>query len=539
MGKISRNPEFYSVGIPLLFFFRVDNVDDPQAVDMIALLRAYNGIVNVANGRVLNTADYDTCLTPEEMLEEAYVGNITSNTMGGEINSIEHVASAEGRKEVDKVVLTRRSLTYTMGFDEMNQQNLMRFFAAQEVVYPTSEVIAGYATAKAPRAAAGDYAVDAIEVVSTGITAIGTNSSAFELLVTDTMKKRGANFAPLDVGGTDYYPGGVFYFMVGNVQQYPDVDTALEPYRNKLLCGYFVYDPASGEMKLQAWPANMNTAAATYAVSSFDNRIRVFALKEAETSSGVTTNDRVLDFNSATAAMQVKEWAFNASDVNTHTFVVELPKNVSRNSIRVTVKGKTYSTGAGVWQDATESLYDAPSATLASALESPVVTGSATQSYFTDDSMTKIHYSDGKLTFVAGAQLVLDGTTNNLEQQTLSITVSAYCAEDAHLAWTGIIWARYDDALSMMRVNRGKPEVSGCALIVFQNSVGVSFIHAIPRCTLRPDGSIDYAKDDWLAGSFVLNCIKDDSAYMPNLPKRLRTPYGFTITYRYRAVGNI
>jgi hypothetical protein len=235
--------------------------------------------------------------------------------------------------------------------------------------------------------------------------------------------------------------------------------------------------------------------------------------------------------------MQVVEWAFNASDVATHTFSVQLPKNVARNSVRVMMRGKAYNPGGGVWRDVVENLYDAPTSVAASPADSPVLLAGINPSYYTDKDTTKINYQDGLLEFTAGADLVLDSTNNNLEQQTFSITVSVYSMSDAHMIWTGIIWARYDDALSMLRVNKDIREVSGPALIVFQNSVGVSFVHAIPYATLRPDGSVDYAKDDWLAGSFVMNCVKSDKAYMPNLPKRLRTPYGFTITYRYRGTA--
>lgn len=85
-----------------------------------------------------------------------------------------------------------------------------------------------------------------------------------------------------------------------------------------------------------------------------------------------------------------------------------------------------------------------------------------------------------------------------------------------------------------MRVNRGRSEVNGCALVWHQNDVGVSMVHAIPKAVLRPDGTIDFAKDDWEAGSFVMDVIKDNTAVMPNLPRRLKIPFGITMTYKYR-----
>lgn len=630
---ISRNPDFYSVGIPKLFFYRVDNPDDHQAVDAIALLRAYNGIVNVNDGRVLNADNFSTCLTDTEILDAAYVGNITTCSMGGEISSVEHVVSNEGRKETDKVVLTRRSINYTMGFDEVDKRNMTRFLSGQEVAFPTSEVVKAKTTNRAPRAGASTFAEGAVEIISTGVTATGHNSRAFELLVTDSLKARGASFEPVVIGtpapfgiysdyeqivdsgtatitltapankaiiwsavgdgtlsneptvvgptgtatatltaasvatGTvtvsavvdgvtynvtvlidataipspppptptteEYYLAGVYYFIVGNVQQYTDVDSALETYRNKLLCGYFEYDKTEGLMALKPWPANMDDANNTYKPTAFDSRIRVLYVKDAETSSGVTTNDRVLDIAPSVPVTQVHEWTVDSTDGSTQKLKITVPGNVARSSVRVTIRGNMFNAGTGNWTMTSESLYDATAAPTATDIDSPILAPSGI-AYFADKDGTTVTYENGEIVITAGPELLVDAASQGMPKQTLSVTVSCSSAEKSNIIWTGLVWAKFNDALTTMRVNRGKPDATGCALVVFKNNVGVSFIQAIPKCTMRPDGTIEHAKDDWQAGSFIVTALKGDKAVLPNLPKRLAIPYGVTITFKHR-----
>lgn len=532
MADTSRNPQFYTVGIPLLFFHAVDNPTDPQAVDVTALARAYNGIVDLDTGRVLNVENNDTCYSPTEILTNAYVGNLNSANIGGEIKSTEHVATVEGRKEVDKVVLIRRSLDYTVQFDEMNKQNMQRFFAAQSTVYPTSELLSAKGMAKGAQAAAADFLESPIEIVDNGLTVAGDNSAALESILTERLNQQGVEFTPHDVGGTPTYIGGVYYFLVGDRQRHGTIEAKLAPYRGKLLAGFFKYDAATRRMKLQAWPTGMNTAAYTYAATSFDPRVRVFKLAGAETVSGITTNDKVLDRLMAVSALSIAPWAFNASTPSSQSLEVELPTNVARGSVKVTIKGRKWNSVAGQWQEVTETLYDRPQGAEATNGSAPLYPDAA--SYFTDPLTTMVNYETGVVSIGAEADFVTDSTTNNLETQELAITVSAYELSAAGAMWTGMAWGRANDTMSTMRVNRGKPEVVGCALIVHQNNVGVSMLHLIPRCILRPDGSIDFAKDDWQRGGFVLSCVKDDAAYLPNLERRIKIPFGASITYRHR-----
>lgn len=86
-----------------------------------------------------------------------------------------------------------------------------------------------------------------------------------------------------------------------------------------------------------------------------------------------------------------------------------------------------------------------------------------------------------------------------------------------------------------LRVNRGKPELQGCALVAFLNNVGVSYFHILPKVVFRPDGTIDFSKEDWLKGGFVLSVLKDDDAYIPYLPNKLKRSFGYFSVFRMDA----
>ena len=91
-----------------------------------------------------------------------------------------------------------------------------------------------------------------------------------------------------------------------------------------------------------------------------------------------------------------------------------------------------------------------------------------------------------------------------------------------------------DGSNAVLRVNRGKSELIGTAIVVHHNSTGVSYVQMIPRAALRPDGGTDFSKDDWLKGSFILSLVKRDGAVFPNLPRRLAVPFGMLVTYKHR-----
>lgn len=537
MSGISRNPMFYTIGIPQLFFMQVDRPDDPKAVDGIALLRAYQGIVNVNTGNVINTEEVDTCLTPEEILRLSYFGNLTGTSIEGDITNKQHEASVDGRKVIDKVVLTRRSLQYTVNFDEINNENMRRFFAASRVHFPLGDLLRGKTMAKNPAEAPGDFMDGEIEVLTSGLSAVGKNSESLELFVTDVMKRRNANLGGADSGGgTLVYPSGVFYFIVGNKQQYPEVEPALSNYRNKMLCAFFAYDKDDDMMKIQSWPEGLTSEHFNYNTpTTFDPRVRVCISPQTVGTASLPTNSKVLSFHGATSSLLTHEWTVTAATASTHTITIQLPKNILKSSIRVLVNGQKYTTK---WGADSEAAYDAPELPTSTATQTLVVGSGATTSYFLDSDECFVNYDTGELTLKAGGGVIADMGSNTLPSQVLSVSVSVYTAETSQLIWSGVMWAQNDEVMDTMRVLKGPSEISGCALIVFRNTVGVSYYHVIPSASIRPEGSIESTKDDWMTGGFVVKCLKNDTAYLPYLPKRIRIPYGFTQFYRYIANDN-
>ena len=358
MAMTSRNPEHYTVGIPKLFFYQQKNLEDDRIVDGVALLRAYVGLVDLGSGQVLNADDVSTCKTPEEILAEAYIGNIVSSSLGGEITTQEHTASVEGRQEIDKRILTRRSITYTLGFDEPNKKNLERFFSGAKVGFPLSKVCLGKTTARGSQAAAGDFAEGEIMLLDTHVNLVGKNLELLEDMVTNQLQVSGINFEPLKIGvaQTQVMYGAVIYFVVSDLQRHEKIETKLESYRNKVLCAYFKYDTATGKMKAQDWPSGMGTTSYAYVDTTIDDRLKVFNHPDAETVVGVLTNSRLHTGNTAESGIESASWAFNADSPATHQMRLNLAALMIPGSCGITISGKKYLIDSGTWVNSTEIL---------------------------------------------------------------------------------------------------------------------------------------------------------------------------------------
>ena len=122
-----------------------------------------------------------------------------------------------------------------------------------------------------------------------------------------------------------------------------------------------------------------------------------------------------------------------------------------------------------------------------------------------------------------------------LTAQVMRVQIETYSCSTSTIVWSGILWAKNSETNGTLRVNRGKPELQGCALIAFLNNVGVSYYHVLPKVVFRPDGTIDFSKEDWLKGGFVLSVLKDDDAYIPYLPNKLKIPFGYFSVFRMDA----
>ena len=369
MAMTSRNPEHYTVGIPKLFFYQQKSLEDSRIVDGVALMRAYIGLVDAATGHVLNADNISTCKTPDEIMAEAYIGNIVSNSLGGEISSVEHTASVEGRQEIDKRIMTRRSISYTLGFDEPNKQNLERFFSGSRVNFPLSKVCLGKTTARASTSGTPNFAEGEVILLDTHLTIVGQNLELLEDFVTNQLQLNGLVFEPLRVGTTQAQVnyGAVVYFIVSDLQRNEKIESRLESYRNKILCAFFKYDSTTGKMKVQLWPSSgMNTNAYTYEDTSVDERLKVFQHPEAETIVGLTTNARLRTGNTAEAGIETASWAFNVDAPATHQLRLPLAALMIPGSAGVTLRGKKYLIDQQTWADTTEILYgftQAPDAT--------------------------------------------------------------------------------------------------------------------------------------------------------------------------------
>lgn len=359
MARTSRNPQHYTVGIPSFYIYAQENEDDDRRVDGIALLRAYAGIVDVETGKVLNAEDISTCMTPEQIMEKAYVGNITSASLGGEITTLDHTASVEGRKEIDKRVLIRRSLSYTLGFDEPAAVNLGRFFSAASANFPLHRNIRGLTTASGTQSRPNEFVETEIMLSELDVTNLGNNLSLLEDVITQNLQLKGVNLEPLKVGDKDVPYASVIYFMVGDTQRTEDVEVALEPYRNKILCAFFKYDVTAGKLKVQNWPGSgMNQTELEYVRTNFDERVMVLKQPIAETIIGIRTNGKLHDGTTAEIGMEAARWDFNESSTSTHTLNVQLPENVLPGTVRAIVKGKKYDVVGNYWYDFSETLRD-------------------------------------------------------------------------------------------------------------------------------------------------------------------------------------
>jgi len=518
--------------MPTVYFYPVKNWDDEHVVDAVALHRAYTGLVDASTGQVLNTQAITTCMKPNDILEKAYLGNLTSNDVGGEITSIEHVSSVKGRKQVDKVVTTRRSLEFTMGFDEVNESNFQKYFGADNVAYPNKITAVAKTSCKAPFGDGGDFIEGAVEVLTNNLSYLEDDLSSLEYLATEILTEQNFSFEQVDVSSTYYSPTGIFYFTVPDYQREENVSENLANYRGKILCAIMQYDHTVGEMKVKPWLDNMNGTGYSYADTTIHSNIK--QLKMNGTDVGVPTHTIIQDRSIVDSTRLGQPWNFNSSSVVTHTITNNLIPRVANQSIRVTISGMHWNGTA--WEEKTEVLADYGQENTNVNNMTKLRTSTADDQYFTNPANTYINYETGLLNIEAATQFVTDSTTEGgsaYTEQTLTVNIEYYSTGSTTNIYNGFSWVKDNASFATMRVNKGQAELEGPALIIFEQNIGVSYIYMSPKATLRPDGQIDFNKDDWNAGSFILTAIKKDDAYIPYLPTRISIPFGLLNTYRY------
>jgi len=528
MGIVAKNVNFYTVGIPFLFLYKVDDWNDENRVDWAALWRAYTGVVDYDSGHVLNANSITTCKTPEEILSKAYVGNLASAEVSGDIKTVEHTVSVLGRKETDKVVLIRKAIDYNISFDEMDV-HLKNYLISKDVNYPDRKKIVAKTIARAPQGGADDFGEGEIEIMENALIQVGEDCSSLEYVLTRRLRDQGTHFGPFTDSGTDYYLGGIFYFLVADKEREPQIEDELEKYRSRIICGYFVYDPNEQLMKLQPFPSGMDTSAYSYEDTTIHSNIKMLVNK-AESPVGIETNAIAADRSILEVSVEHYSWDVDSGDTTTQVFSVSLPPALMRGTLTLTITGKYWD--GTEWKERTEVLYGLPTSSAATGDTAPIGLTDGTGSVLTDSTACSVNYKTGNVTLTINSTLVSDMQSNSMPTQTMQISLSFVSSENSYILWTGLTWAKDSKMFNSARVVRPRLEIEGTALVVFKNNVGVSFVHVLPRVVFKPDGTIDFAKDDWEKGSFVVSVIRDDTAFIPYLPTKVRVPFGFINTFR-------
>jgi len=505
----TRSSKFYTLGMPLLYFYPVEDFDKSGVVDTMALARAYSGITDT-NGKVRNAKKEDTGLTPEEILEGAYLGNLTDMSIGGDITAQEHTVNKDGINVVDKRKVIQRSIELTFSFDEIHKENLKKFFGASEISYPAYE----YITAKSTKESGGDYAEDYVAVINDKITGY-TDASTFESnlaeLLTNKLDEQGKIIENLK---------GVFYFLVGNALK-DSLDDALKPYSNRIICAYFEYNSVTEKMEIKNWPAGMDGSDYSYADTNLSSKVKMLVVDE-NYNGGIPANKVIGDRTNAEKFTETASYVNPASQ----TKYIELYGTIFRKGIKVTVSdGST-----------TEVYYDDTSDNGGGNFESPLKIESGTATFL--DSGSKIEYKTANSPYNAKLTLVFKAVSDG----TYSVTVEYYT--DANyvpsgkvevtgylLGWSSYFWTKVNSTLMTMVVGEGKQIVEGCAMLVFRTKLGTSFYWVIPKAALRPNGTINFASDDWMTGGFVLAIQKLVGYTIPEIATSVDISAGGFISY--------
>ena len=106
---------------------------------------------------------------------------------------------------------------------------------------------------------------------------------------------------------------------------------------------------------------------------------------------------------------------------------------------------------------------------------------------------------------------------------------------DAVLAWSHYGWYGADEgfySFSIIGATQAFKRATGCGLVCTLTEIGVSMIHVIPRCTLMPDGSMDFSADQWQQGTFNLSVQRDAAARFIDRKPAQNIPYGYVQTFR-------
>jgi len=73
----------------------------------------------------------------------------------------------------------------------------------------------------------------------------------------------------------------------------------------------------------------------------------------------------------------------------------------------------------------------------------------------------------------------------------------------------------------------------GSAQIYFRTGVGKDFVYMIPKCTIRPDGSMPLTTEDWISAPMVLEVFNTtwNAANIATSSTTINAPYGLVAMY--------
>ena len=201
MVKIAdRNPDMYSIGVPQVLFNPEPNNGNFQMwADCHALAAAIFGLTNV-DGQVVNGFGNNVG-SAADLRERCYLGALDTASLGGDIETLEHMVSNMGYQETDRSIVLQRPYSYSLTFDEPDIRNLSRYMVAQET----------------------NLAMPIRPLFVTGTTFIGSGNTNVSII----SRKLGDPSRALETiitlwlsnGATGLPPDGVYAFIVGGTNE--------------------------------------------------------------------------------------------------------------------------------------------------------------------------------------------------------------------------------------------------------------------------------------------------------------------------------
>lgn len=82
-----------------------------------------------------------------------------------------------------------------------------------------------------------------------------------------------------------------------------------------------------------------------------------------------------------------------------------------------------------------------------------------------------------------------------------------------------------------------KNGIRGRSILRFMTDVGKEFLYIIPKCVLKPDGSMELTSDKWIEGNFKLDILYHNTYHVNNDNSASPAPFGY-INYDATVLGS-